>query len=245
MYTALFAALTASGFNPGDPEWGFWLNLLAVALAIVGPPAIFPLLVDSLKKPRKQLSYDTESDAALIDQQKDLGGDMEILLRGGALDRPTQMNNARLIMFKIINTGAEIIRKEDFLFNQRPILRFQFADAKLILCAIHHTEPDDLIAVESRKDMIHLDTPSLRNVPPPSPLILPSHLSPPNSTNAPTLHQYVELDGCILQKGNAIILKFVTQGKVEMKVRGDLEGGHIVKYVPSPPVVTVPRILVC
>src|SRR5579884_1912630 len=127
------AAIFDSGFNPGDPAWGFWLNLAAIALAIIGPPSLLPLIVHFFRKPRKQLSYFTESDAALVDRQKDLGDDMEVLFRGGVLQRPTPINDARLIMYKIVNTGAEVIRDDEFFHKQtrKPILRFLLAEAKL------------------------------------------------------------------------------------------------------------------
>ena len=142
------------------------MNLVAIAFAIIGPPSVVPLVIHFFRKPKKQLSYYTKSDAALVDQRKDLGEDMTVLLEGGALHRPTQINDARLIMFKLINTGSDIIRKEDFLHDEQHLLRFRFADAKLILCAIHHTDPEDLIPPESRKSVIHLDTVTPNILPP-------------------------------------------------------------------------------
>jgi phosphate transport system substrate-binding protein len=236
------AILFASDFNPGDPAWGFWLNLVAIAFAIVGPPSIVPLLVYLFRKPKKQLSYYTESDAALIDERKDLGEDMTVLFQGGALHRPTPMNDARLIMFKIINTGSDIIRKEDFSYDEQSILRFRFAEPKLILCAVHHTEPEHLIPPERRKSVIELD-PLTPNISPSSPIIVPNHARH-QSMDTLSFHRSVDLHGRTLQSGNAIVLKFVTQGRVEMKLDGSLLGGKIVPYVPSPPIFTVPRILV-
>lgn len=240
----LFASISAIfSFNVADPAWSFWLNVVAVAVAVVGPPSIVPLLIHIFSKPRKRLSYYTESDAALIDQEKDLGEDMSVLLKGGALLRPTVVNEARLIMFKIVNTGSDIIRQDDFDYDQQRILRFEFQEPKLILCAVHHTEPEDLITAQSRKNAIHLD-PLTKTTSVTSPLILPSSSGIKQHVVEQSFHRYVDLDGRILENGNAIILKFVTQGRIALNVKGRLLGGKIVKYVPSPPVFTVPRLLI-
>ena len=248
MNTLLIAAFSISGFNPGDPEWSFWFNVLTIAIAVIGPPTIVSFIANFFSKPRKRLSYQTESDAALVDQRKDLGEDMTVTLTGGALHRPTEVDDARLIMFKLINTGADIIRTEDFDYNQHPKLRFEFAAAKLILCSVHHTEPDDLIPLESRQDIIHLDPLTRRNAAPisqDSPIIVPDRLrnQPTSNTRPPLLHKYVDLDGRILDKNDAIVLKFVTQGRVPMTIQGRLLGGTIVPYTPTPPIFTVPRVL--
>jgi phosphate transport system substrate-binding protein len=246
--TLLIAAFSISGFNPSDPEWSFWFNVLTIAIAVIGPPTLVSFIANFFSKPRKQLSYRTESDAALIDQRKDLGEDMTVTLKGGALREPTEVDDARLIMFKLINTGADIIRKEDFSYDEKPRLRFEFEAARLILCAVHHTEPDDLIPLESRQDIIHLDpltrtdtTPVSRN----PQIILPDNYfsRTARNTRTPLLHSYVDLDGRTLDKNEAIVLKFVTQGRVCMKIQGRLLGGKIVPYTPAPPVFTVPRVI--
>src|SRR5947209_590017 len=95
--TLLIAAFSTSGFNPGDPVWAFWLNVLAIAIAIIGPPTLVPFIANFFSRPKKRLSYQTESDAALMDQRKDLGEDMTVTLKGGALHEPTEVDDARLI----------------------------------------------------------------------------------------------------------------------------------------------------
>lgn len=248
MYAVLATLSSSAGFNPGDPEWGFWLNLAAIALAIIGPPSIIPLILHFVTKPKKQLSYQVESDAALIDRRKDLGPDMRIFFQGGSLVNPTPVDEVRLMMYKIINTGSEDIHESDFLYGQKNMLRFEFEEAGLILCAIHHTEPDDLIPVEDRKEAITLG-PLPANPPSPPPIYIPPHVHIPS---APSFYQYVDLHGLTLEKGYAVILKFVTQGKVKLKERqpgmrgpqGRLKKGKIVKYTPSLPVFTVSRILI-
>jgi len=246
--TLLIAAFSTSGFNPSDPEWSFWFNVLTIAIAVIGPPTLVSFIANFFSKPRKRLSYRTESDAALVDQRKDLGEDMTVTLTGGALREPTEVDDARLIMFKLINTGADIIRKDDFSYDEQPKLRFEFAAAKLILCAVHHTEPDDLIPLDRRQDIIHLDPLTRRNTTPVSrnsQIILPPGFpnQPAKNTKTPLLHSYVDLDGRTLDKNNAIVLKFVTQGRVGIKIQGRLLGGTIVPYTPAPPIFTVPRVL--
>ncbi|HEX4204274.1 MAG TPA: substrate-binding domain-containing protein [Ktedonobacteraceae bacterium] len=242
------AAFFASVFNPGDPQWSFWSNVLTIAFAVIGPPTVVSFIANLLSKPRKQLSYQTESDAALVDQLKDLGEDMTVTLKGGALRQPTQVDNARLIMYKIINTGLDVIRVEDFSYGGEKKLRFEFAEAKLILCAVHHTEPDKFVPADNPQDIIHVDPltrPSTSVASSKSPIIVPrsSASKPTQSTGALTLHKHVDLDGCTFDKGDAIVFKFVTQGRVEMKIRGELLGGKIVPYAPAKPVFTVPRVL--
>jgi hypothetical protein len=176
--TLLVTAFFMDGFNPNDPVWSFWLNALTIAISIIGPPTMVSLFANFLSKPRKQLSYQTESDAALVDQRKDLGEDMTVTLKGGALREPTEVDDARLIMFKLINTGNDIIRKEDFSYDEMQKLRFEFAEAKLILCAVHHTEPEDLIPLSSRQDVIHLDALTKKSAPSvhrETHIILPDH----------------------------------------------------------------------
>ena len=249
MNTLLIATTFTASFNPSDPAWSFWLNVLTIAIAIIGPPSFVSLSANFLSKPRKQLSYQTESDAALVDQRKDLGEDMSVTLKGGALHEPTEVDDARLIMFKLTNTGADIIHKEDFSYDEKQILRFEFMEAKLILCSVHHTEPDNLIPLQSRQEVIHLDvleTKDTHTITHDPHIILPSHANSKLARSRHTpflLHKHVDLAGRTLDKGDAIILKFVTQGKVKMNIQGRILGGKIVPYAPPTPIFTVPRVL--
>ncbi len=236
----LTLAVFAFSFNPSDPVWSFWLSILSFVMTLIGLPTLFSILVSIFSKPRKQLSYQTISNAALIDQRKDLGEDMIITLKGGALGQPTEVDDARLIMLKLTNTGTGVIEKKDFTFDEEEKLRFEFEEAKLILCAIHHTEPDDFISTEGRQKIIHLD-PLDR---PPIPDTPEGMRSISHTLGNPHLHRYVDLDGRTLNKGNAIVLKFVTRGHVQMKVKGELKGGKVVRYKPAPPIFTLPRVLI-
>jgi phosphate transport system substrate-binding protein len=69
------------------------------------------------------------------------------------------------------------------------------------------------------------------------------HDQPARNTKTPQLHRYVDLDSRTLDRNDAIVLKFVTQGRVGMKIQGRLLGGTIVPYTPTPPIFTVPRVL--
>jgi phosphate transport system substrate-binding protein len=148
------------------------------------------------------------------------------------------VDDARLIMLKLTNTGTGVIEKRDFTYDEEEKLRFEFAEAKLILCAIHHTEPDDFISDEGRQKIIHLDP--LDHTPIPD---TAEGMRSISRTLTPLLHRYVDLDGRTLNKGNSMVLKFVTRGHVPMKVKGELKGGKVVRYKPAPPIFTVPRVL--
>src|SRR5215469_339239 len=82
----------------------FWIDLGSVLLTVILTiPTILP------KKRTKLLSYRILSDAALIDERKDLGeDDIQIKVDGNAV------KDVRLIMMQIMNNGAQAIRSDEY-----------------------------------------------------------------------------------------------------------------------------------
>jgi hypothetical protein len=158
-------------------------------------------------------SYRTLSDAALIDERKDLGeDDIQVKIDGH------EVTNARLIMMQIMNIGSQPIKNDEYDYNNESKIRFEFPpltskdklkDAQqitqslqtkkldplqpslLILCALHDTKPESIMSKEQQKKQLRLGNFSTK----PSPL-----------------YDYVDLMGTLMNPGDYINLKFMTQG---------------------------------
>ncbi len=197
-------------FNPGDPAWQFWFGAMSIVVAFVG--IAIPIIVSVRTKRFKRLSYQTVSDVGLVNVQKDLGDDIQLTLDGH------EVNNARLLVVRLTNTGTEPVNTNDF-HNQEPI-RIQLKPPTLIRCAIHSTDPVTMIPEDHLKNFIHLDN------------------------NDQPMHKYFELPGILLNPKESINLKLLTLGNVELDVYAHLENGIVEKYTPPPQLVTPRRIIV-
>src|SRR5262245_17194803 len=124
--------------SPSDPSMQFWLNLagIVVPIGFGVAAALYRLL--TRRRRGKRLAYQVVSDVRLVNDVKDLGEDIEVKLDGHTV------NDARLKVVRIANVGAETIT-EDALHNRQPI-RIEFEPPGVIRCAIHSTEPPNLIA---------------------------------------------------------------------------------------------------
>jgi phosphate transport system substrate-binding protein len=227
----------------------FWIDVGSVALTIIlAIPTILP------KKRRKRLSYRVLSDAALIDDRKDLGEeDIQININGN------EVTNARLIMMQLMNTGSQPIKKDEYEYDDEskiriefnPLLSEQSPDAKpvtqplpqkqlvpskpllqvtqtlqqpqspLIICALHATKPDGIMSKDQQKKQLRLGR-------------LPTSDSP--------LYDYVDLMGTLMNPGDYMNLKFLTQGRVDITLHGRLVGGSVEPYAPPPQLITPWRI---
>src|ERR1700753_313820 len=135
----------------------FWIDVGSVVLTII-------LAIPKSQKRKKLLSYRILSDAALIDERKDLGeDDIQVKIDGH------EVTNARLIMMQIMNIGSQPIKNDEYDYNNESKIRFEFhprsTDEKLkeaqqitqslqtkkldplepsllILCALHDTKPE-------------------------------------------------------------------------------------------------------
>ncbi len=197
-------------FNPSDPAWQFWFGAISIAVALVGIG--IPVIVSVRTKRFKRLSYQTVSDVGLVNVQKDLGDDIQLTLDGH------EVNNARLLVVRLTNTGTEPVNTSDF-HNQEPI-RIQLKPPTLIRCAIHSTNPTTMIPEDRLKNYIQLDN------------------------NDQPMHKYFELPGILLNPKESINLKLLTLGNVEMDVYAHLEDGIVEQYKPPPQLVTPRRIIV-
>src|SRR5882724_9087256 len=135
----------ASIFNPSDPALQFWMSVLSLILTVIGIPTIFSIILRLRSKPKKRLSYQTVSDVGLVNQQKDLGAGIAVILKGGVIGEAIEVNDARIVMLRLMNTGSEAIHKSDFNYDEEDKIRFDFTEPKLIFCAVHDTEPAELI----------------------------------------------------------------------------------------------------
>ena len=203
--------LLASVFNPSDPSSQFWLGVISIVIPVFGIPTIGSIILNSRRKRRKRLSYQTVSDVGLVNAQKDLGEDIQLTLDGH------EVNNARLLVVKLANTGTELVKTEDFQ-DKEPI-RIELDPPSLIRCAIHSTEPPNMIPQDRLKNYIKLD-----------------------NNDQPT-HKYFELPGILLNPKESINLKMLTLGNVQMKVFAHLENGIVEQYTPPPPLVTRRRVI--
>lgn len=145
----------------------FWIDLGSVLLTVILTiPTILP------KKRSKLLSYRILSDAALIDERKDLGeDDIQIKIDGN------EVTDVRLIMMQVMNNGAQAIRSDEYEYDNeskihfefKPLLNTQSKDTKqvtqnqyspqpsqltqslLILCAMHATKPEGIMSKGQQK----------------------------------------------------------------------------------------------
>jgi phosphate transport system substrate-binding protein len=191
-------------FDPRDPASQFWVGLggLAVAVATVVVSAARQFLKGG--GGAKRLSYEVVSDVGLINNVKDLGSDIELTLDGHTV------NDARLIMVRLANSGTEPVSESD-LHNAQPV-RVEFDPPSIIRCAIHSTEPPNLIPQERLKSFIRL-----------------------GGDTAGRPHAFAELPGLLLNSRESIELKFLTRGRSALRVIGHLVGGTITEYVPPRP----------
>lgn len=213
----------------------FWIDVGSVILTIIlAIPTVWP------KRRRKRLSYRILSDAALIDERKDLGeDDIQVKIDGN------DVTNVRLIMMQIMNTGPQPIKSDEYDYNNESKIRIEFhslANAQLqrlpqitsssqtqqvqasplILCALHATKPESIMSKDQQKKQLQL-----------------GHFS----TDHSPLYDYVDLMGTLLNPGDYMNLKFMTQGKVNITPHGRLVGGTVVPYTPSPQIITPWRIV--
>jgi len=201
--------LLAFVFNPGDPSWQFWFGAISIVVSLIGIG--IPVLISVRTKRRKRLSYQTVSDVGLVNIQKDLGDDIQLTLDGH------EVNNARLLVVKLANTGTEPVNTDDF-HNKEPI-RIELDPPSLIRCAIHSTDPVNMIPQDRLKDYIKLDN------------------------NDQTQHKYFELPGILLNPKESINLKLLTLGNVRMNVFAHLENGVVEQYIPPPQLLTRRRVV--
>jgi phosphate transport system substrate-binding protein len=218
----------------------FWIDLGSVLLTVIlAVPTLLP------KGRAKRLSYRILSDAALIDERKDLGeDDIQVKIDGN------EVTNVRLIMMQLMNSGSQPIKNDEYEYENEAKIHFEFKSKQpkgtkqskkasqlaqppessqptqppqspLILCAIHATKPDGIMSKSHRQKQLILGRSDTSNSP---------------------LYDHVDLMGTLLNPGDYINLKFLTQGKVDIVPRGRLVGGSVQPYAPPPPLVTPWRI---
>ena len=205
------AILLAALFNPGDPSWQFWIGVISIAIPLLGVPTLGSIVLNTRRQRRKRLSYQVVSDVGLVNVQKDLGEDIQLTLDGH------EVNNARLLVVKLANTGTELVKTEDFQ-DKEPI-RIELDPPSLIRCAIHSTDPVNMIPQDRLKNYIKLDN------------------------NDSATHKYFELPGILLNPRESINLKLLTLGNVQMNVFAHLENGLVEQYTPPPQLITPRRIV--
>ncbi len=199
----------ALAFNPNDPAWQFWFGAISIVVSLAG--ISIPVIISVRTKRFKRLSYQIVSDVGLVNARKDLGDDIQLTLDG------QEVNNARLLVVRLANTGTEPLKTNDF-HNKEPI-HIELDPPFLIRCAIHSTEPVNMIPEEHLKDYIKLDN------------------------NTQSKHKYFELPGIFLNPKESINLKLLTLGRVQMNVFAHLENGIVEQYTPPPQLVTPRRII--
>jgi phosphate transport system substrate-binding protein len=197
-------------FDPRDPASQFWVGLggLVVAITTVAVSVVRQLLKSG--GGAKRLTYEVVSDVGLINSVKDLGSDIELTLDGHTV------NDARLIMVRLANAGTEPVAESD-LHNAQPV-RVEFDPPSIIRCAIHSTEPPNLIPQERLKSFIRLGGDCGGD-----------------GEAARSPHAFAELPGMLLNRRESIELKFLTRGRSTLRVIGHLVGGTITEYVPPRP----------
>src|SRR5215475_4829289 len=97
----------------------FWIDLGSVLMTVIlAVPTLLP------KKRSKRLTYRVLSDAALIDDRKDLGeDDIQIKVDGN------EVKNVRLIMVQITNSGSQAIKSDEYEYDNETKIRFDFKPA--------------------------------------------------------------------------------------------------------------------
>jgi phosphate transport system substrate-binding protein len=195
-------------FDPRDPAAQFWVGLGVLVVALVTTLAGGLRYILRSRRRAKHLTYQVVSDVGLINNVKDLGPDVQLTLDGHTV------NDARLIMVRLANAGTETIGESDL---HGASMRVEFDPPSLIRCAIHTTEPPNLIAQERLKNFIRMGEAG----------------DGPADTGQP--HPFVELPGLLLNPRESIDLKFLTRGRSALRVIGHLVGGAITEYAPPRP----------
>jgi phosphate transport system substrate-binding protein len=195
-------------FDPRDPAAQFWVGLGVLVIGVLTTIASGARYMLQNRRRAKHVTYQVVSDVGLINNVKDLGPDIQL-----TLDSHT-VNDARLIMVRLANAGTETVGESDL---HGASIRVEFEPPSLIRCAIHSTQPPNLIARERLKNFIRLGG------------------DRDGQTEAGQPHPFVELPGLLLNPRESIDLKFLTRGHSTLRVIGHLVGGAITEYAPPRP----------
>src|SRR5437588_6223739 len=126
-----------AALDPRDPAAQFWVGVGVLLVAVVTLAASGVRYFLQSRRSARRLTYQVISDVGLINNVKDLGPDVQLTLDGHTV------NDARLIMVRLANAGTETIGESDL---HGASMRLEFDPPSLIRCAIHSTEPPNLIA---------------------------------------------------------------------------------------------------
>lgn len=111
-----------------DPIWQF----IGVIIAI-----LFPLLLYVVQRNRKEVAYEIVSNTPILSLRTEVKGKVQVLLD----NKP--VNEARLVILRIWNSGNQPIRTEDY--DQKNPIKFNFGSGTEVLDAdILETIPSDL-----------------------------------------------------------------------------------------------------
>jgi phosphate transport system substrate-binding protein len=213
---------TLYAFSPNDPEWDFWFGGISVIIGIVG--IILAIVFYARGKQTKRFAYEVVTDAGLVNPYKDMGDNIKIMLDGQELD------DARLLVIKISNTGNTPIKRDDY---DQPI-RFRFPLHDILKCSIQDTS---LVPPGKEKEVLHLNNQEnfveLR----------PPVLNAGDEFNIKIFTRGIgrEVTGWAGERATSNQRDrrgIVTQSKVDMHVEGHVTGGKIVKAITRAPLMT-------
>src|SRR5438105_11668479 len=134
-------------FDPPNPAARFWIGVGVLLVAVVTLVASGVRYLLLSRRSARRLTYQVISDVGLINNMKDLGPDLQLILEGHTV------NDARLIMVRLANAGTETVGESDL---HGASMRVEFDPPSLIRCAIHSTQPPNLIAQARLKNFIRL-----------------------------------------------------------------------------------------
>ena len=110
-------------FDPPNPAARFWIGVGVLLVAVVTLVASGVRYLLLSRRSARRLTYQVISDVGLINNMKDLGPDLQLILEGHTV------NDARLIMVRLANAGTETVGPS--LSPPPPVSFFCFAESAL------------------------------------------------------------------------------------------------------------------
>ncbi len=130
-----------------DPIWQFISVIAAILFGIVAVAGlIIAVKAYRQQNKRKELTYQIEDDTPLVRVDKTLKSDVEIRYRGNVVE------NVRLVLIKVWNSGALAVKREDY---EEPIA-FEITGRKCLNIQVN-SEPQEFINPENLNDILTVE----------------------------------------------------------------------------------------
>lgn len=182
-----------------DPIWQFIGVLVAILLGFFGV-AGFIITVKAYRQQnkRKELTYQVEVDTPLVSVDKTLKKEVEIRYRGNMVE------NVRLVLIKVWNSGSLAVRREDYVVP----IEFEITGRQCLDTQVN-CEPQEIIRPEDLNDFLKLEPDYLK--------LSPVLLNPADKTTP----------------ADTMTLKLLVSGRGKIKGTARIIEGKLIEFNPD------------